>query len=450
MALDFRILGPLEVVHDGEPVALGTPKMRDLLAVLVLDAPAPVTADVLTEQLWGETPPSDASGSLQSYVSRLRASFGGSRDVLVTRGNGYLLDITADACDASRFEALTRDGRAALAEGRHEDAAATLLDALAMWRGTALQDVSGTRAEAEALRLNELRLAALEERLEAELAFRAPAELAAELEALASQHPLRERFAAQRMRALYRAGRQADALAAYEALRRRLADELGVDASEDVRNLYEAILRQDSSVAAPTVPPSPAPDVRLHIHVRGPEHSADLELSGRLITVGRAPGNDVLLKDPLVSGTHAALERVGAAWAIRDLGSRNGTWVNGQRLAGERVVGASDEIRVGDTILHCRVTAPAMTATIGAMRPPDLADLERDVLIELCRPVLLPGGSGAPADASAIAKALAAATSTVEKTLGVLRDKFGVPIGDDELLASQAIATGAVTIGDLR
>jgi DNA-binding SARP family transcriptional activator len=448
--LDFRILGPLEVMRDGAPVALGTPKMRDLLALLVLDAPTPVTADVITEQLWGDDPPSDVSGSLQSYVSRLRSSFAGARDVLVTRGSAYFLDIGPDRCDASRFEDATRLARSLLHEGRHADASSAFREALAMWRGRALQDVGGTRAEAEAMRLNELRLAALEDRLEADLAVASPAELVAELEVLALQHPLRERFWAQRMRALYRAGRQADALAAYDELRSRLSDELGLDPSEELRLLHQAILRQDASLAAGAEPPAPAGAARLQIHVRGPETAMDLELPGKLVTIGRAPGNDVVLGDPLVSGTHAALERVGHAWSIRDLGSRNGTWVNGRRLVGERVLGPADEVRFGDTVLLCRVTTPASTPTIGVVRAPELAALERQVLVELCRPLLEPGSGGEPASAGAIATSLSAAPSTVTKTLRALCEKFGVPDDAFDLLGAQALESGAVTPSDLR
>ena len=447
VALDIRILGPLEVLRDGQPVALGTPKMRDLLAVLVLDAPAPVTADVLVEQLCGDKVPTDASGSIQSYVSRLRSSFGDARDVLITRGSSYLLDIPADACDATRFETTTREARVLLDEGRNADAAATFRDALALWRGSALQDVGGTRAEAEALRLNELRIAAIEDRIDAELGFRPPAELAAELEALTVQHPLRERFWAQRMLALYRAGRQADALAAYEELRRRLAGDLGLDPSEQLRRLYEAILRQDASLA--TERPEAASDTpRLHIHVDGPSGVLDLEVAGRVMTIGRAPDNDVVLDDPLVSGTHAALERVGSAWSIRDLGSRNGTFVNDTRLSGERIIAATDEIRLGGTMLRCRVTASSTAPTIGVVRAPELSTLERDVLAELCRPIVKEGSGGRPASTAAIARLLGASASTVGKTLDGLEEKFGV--GDRVLLAAQAISSGAVTVAELQ
>ena len=448
-ALDFRILGPLEVVRDGESVRLGTPKMRDLLALLVLDAPTPVAADVIVEQLWGDDPPTDVSGSLQSYVSRLRSAFAEAREVLVTRGSAYLLDIGPEQCDASRFEDRTRLARALLEEGRHADASAVFREALEMWRGSALQDIGTTRAEAEAMRLDELRLAALEDRLEAELAIASPAELAAELEVLTVRHPLRERFWAQRMRALYRAGRQADALAAYDELRRRLTGELGLDPSEELRLLQQAILRQDPALSVRAEPTSSAGTVRLQIHVRQPNGVTDLELPGKLVTIGRAPGNDVVLDDPLVSGTHAALERVGHAWSIRDLGSRNGTWVNGRRLVGERVLGPTDEVRVGDTVLLCRVTTPASTPTIGAVRAPELAALERRVLVELCRPLLEPGGDGEPASVGAIARSLSAAPSTVRKTLDVLCEKFGLPVDALDLLGAQALESGAVTPADL-
>lgn len=445
---DIRILGPLEVRRGAEPVALGTPKMRDLLAVLVLDAPSAVAADVLVEQLWGEYAPSDAPGSIQSYVSRLRTSFGDARDVLVTRGGAYLLDVAPDVIDATRFEQLTRDARARRDAGKDAEASSAFRDALALWRGTALQDVTGTRAEAEALRLNELRLAVLEERLDVELRFSPPAELAAELEALTAQYPLRERFWAQRMRALYRAGRQADALAAYSGLQQRLSDELGLDPSDELRRLYEAILRQDASLADGDVPATAAGAPRLHVHVESASGSSDLELTGRLMTVGRAPDNDVVVSDPLVSATHAALERVGSAWSIRDLGSRNGTFVNGERLRGERIIAATDEIRIGDTVLRCHVTAPATAPTIGVVRTPEVSGFERAVLVELCRPVLQPGSRGEPASATAIAAALDASATTIKRTLAALGEKFGAK-GDSATLAAQALESGVVTVAEL-
>jgi DNA-binding SARP family transcriptional activator len=446
--IDVRILGTLEVLRDGEPVALGTPKMRDLLAVLVLEAPTPVSADVLAEQLWGDRAPSDAYGSIQSYVSRLRSSLETARDVLVTRGGAYLLQVDRGAIDATRFERSIRDARARRDAGKDEEAAAAFRDGLALWRGSALQDVGGTRVEAEAARLNELRLAVLEECLDAELACRAPADVAAELEALTAQHPSRERFWAQRMRALYLAGRQADALATYEELRHRLADELGLDPSEELRRLHEAILRQDASLAAGRPPVAAGSSTRLQIHVDGPSGPVDLEVAGRSMTIGRAPENDVVVSDPRVSGTHAALERVGNAWSIRDLGSRNGTFVNGSRLQGERVVAATDEIRIGDSTLRCRVTAPSTPPTIGVVRAPELDARERRILLELCRPIATAGSGGEPASPATIAEALGTSAADVRRALSVLGERFGV--GDDPVvIAAHAIESGAVSIAEL-
>jgi DNA-binding SARP family transcriptional activator len=251
---EFRLLGPLEVVEDGSSLALGGGKQRALLAMLLLHANEVVGTDRLIDELWGESPPLTVNKSIHVYVSRLRKELGEER--LVTRSPGYVLHVEPDELDLQRFEAL-------LAEARDGDAdaattARTLREALALWRGSPLADLAYEPfAQSAIARLEELRWAALEARIDADLASGRHEELVGELQALVAEHPLRERLHAQLMLALYRSGRQADALEAYRTARELLMDELGLDPGEELRRLEAAILRQDPALE-PHAEPSPA------------------------------------------------------------------------------------------------------------------------------------------------------------------------------------------------
>ena len=247
--LEFRILGPLEVVDGGEPIAVAGRNQRALLTVLLLRGGRPVSTERLVDELWGETPPRTATASLQNAVSQLRKVLGA--DVLVTRSTGYALEVDLDQVDLGRFERLVRQARDAEPDAR----AALLRDALALWRGSPLADCEHEPwAQSEIHRLEELRLTALEERIAADLELGRPTELVGELETLAAAHPLRERLRGQLMLALYRAGRQADALAAYHDARRSRGEELGIEPSPELQALYGSILRQERSLIR-TPPP---------------------------------------------------------------------------------------------------------------------------------------------------------------------------------------------------
>jgi len=248
--MEFRVLGSLEVVdHDG-PLALGAPKQRALLAVLLLHRGEPVSADRLIDEIWGEQPPASATKIVQGYVSNLRKVLGDGR--LVTQGRGYMLQIEPGQTDAARFEALAAEGRRALEDGDALTAAAVLREALEVWRGPALTDFAYEPfAQPEIARLEEARLAALEDRIDADLASGEDARLVGELEALVREHPLRERLQGQLMLALYRSGRQADALETYHVARDRLIDELGLEPCPELKELERAILAQDSALSAP-------------------------------------------------------------------------------------------------------------------------------------------------------------------------------------------------------
>jgi predicted ATPase/DNA-binding SARP family transcriptional activator len=267
LATQFRILGPVEAFVDDTPAPLGAPKQRALLALLLLNRRRVVPAEQLIDGLWGEKPPASALQSLQVYVHGLRRALGGER--IETSGRGYRAVVSEEELDLDCFERLLGRGRAAIDAQRPDDAAGELREALALWRGAPLADLPDeTRRAAKAERLDELRLTALELRLDAELACGRHDSVVAELEGLTTEHPYRERFLQQRLLALYRGGRQAEALEVYRGARRLLADELGLEPSPALQELERAILRQDPGLTAPVAPtrtarPLPVPPTPL-------------------------------------------------------------------------------------------------------------------------------------------------------------------------------------------
>jgi DNA-binding SARP family transcriptional activator len=250
--MEFRLLGPLEVVEGDRSLALGGGKQRSLLAVLLLHANEVVSRDRLIAELWTGRPPATAAKNIQIYVSRLRKELGDRN--LTTRSPGYVLQVEPGELDLARFETLVAEAR--LADPRR--AADKLRTALALWRGPPLADLAYEPfAQTEIARLEEMRLAALEARFDADLAAGRHAELVAELRATIEEHPLREHLRAQLMLALYRAGRQAEALDAYQVARRELAEELGLEPSEELRRLEQAVLMHDPAIEIePTAKPS--------------------------------------------------------------------------------------------------------------------------------------------------------------------------------------------------
>jgi DNA-binding SARP family transcriptional activator len=241
--MEFRLLGPLEVVEGDRSLALGGHKQRSLLAVLLLHANEVVSSERLIDDLWGEAPPATVAKSIQVYVSGLRKQLGERR--LVTRTPGYVLRVDPSELDAARFERLIAEARSA-DPGR---AAEKLREALALWRAPPLADLAYEPfAQAEIARLEELHLGAVEQRIDADLATGRHADVVAELEALIGRHPLRESLRGQLMLALYRSGRQAEALETYQAARSALIEELGIEPSRRIRELHQAILVQDPSL----------------------------------------------------------------------------------------------------------------------------------------------------------------------------------------------------------
>jgi DNA-binding SARP family transcriptional activator len=343
--MNFRILGPLEVWDRGRGVELRRPKLRALLAVLLLRARETVSSDALIDALWGEMPPRTARAALQNYVAQLRHALGPG--VLDTRGGGYLLDVTPEQIDLGHFEQLVAESRDADGEER----LAKLQEALALWRGPPLADLAFEPfAAPEISRLEELRTATLEDLIDAQLALGAGAGLLDRLEPLLAEHPFRERLRGQQMLALYRDGRQAEALAAYQEARRTLVDELGIEPGTALRELEQAILRQDPSLDAPGRPAKkkPPPEERrkvvtiLFADVACPDtfdpellRKTSLDalarvrsvLEGHGGTIEQRAGDEVMAafgvprshEDDVLRAARAALELRTEVWALSDV-----------------------------------------------------------------------------------------------------------------------------------
>ena len=255
--MEFRILGPLEAVDGDRALPLGGGRPRALLALLLTRANQVVSTDLLIDELWGARPPKQALNTIQYYVSQLRRTLGADR--IVTRPPGYLIRVEPDELDLARFERLAA-----------RDDAESLREALSLWRGPALADLaSESFAREEAARLEELRLAVQERRIDADLEDGRSAELVAELEPLIAQHPLRERLRGQLMLALYRSGRQADALAAYQQARSTLVDELGIEPGPALQELERAMLRQDPSLDLARELPTPERSILVAVRAEG-------------------------------------------------------------------------------------------------------------------------------------------------------------------------------------
>lgn len=253
--MEFRLLGPLEVVHRGRPVRLVRPKERAVLALLLLRANDLVSCDRLIDELWGERAPETARHTLEAYISRLRGIFAGvgGSELIERRAGGYVIHVAPGQLDSERFERLLEEGEEALASGAAEHADEKLREALGLWRGEVLSDlVFEPLPAAEIARLDELRLVAIEAQVEAALALGRDGVLVAELHMLVSRYPLRERLRAQLMLALYRLGRQAEAIDVYVQGKELLAEQLGIDPDPDLQRLYAQILRHDATLVAPS------------------------------------------------------------------------------------------------------------------------------------------------------------------------------------------------------
>jgi YVTN family beta-propeller protein len=276
--MDFRILGHLEVSNEGDPVRLGGSKQRALLAMLLVHANEPVSVDTLADELWSDDPPDRAAKNIQVQISRLRKVLegehhqpdgpnGGANSIVLTRPHSYLIRVESEQLDLHRFQRLLAEGTEALAADAPLGAEAKLLEALELWRGPPLADFSfESFAQAAIAHMDELHLAAIELLFTAQLELGHHADVIGPLGTLVADHPYRERLLEQLMLSLYRSGRQADALAAYQAARHALVDELGIEPGADLRQLEAKILTQDPALdlpkalpATPRAPPAEPP-----------------------------------------------------------------------------------------------------------------------------------------------------------------------------------------------
>jgi DNA-binding SARP family transcriptional activator len=308
-AVRYRLLGPVVALVDGRVVELGGPRHRGVLVVLLTQAGRLVPASRIIDAVWGDEPPASAANLVQRSVSQLRKAVG--HDAIETRGAGYMARVEPDALDLHVFERLARAGSVALGDGHFEEAAGVLREALALWRGAALADLADQPfLEHEAARLEEMRLLALERALEADLACGRPADALAEAEELVHAHPLRERPRELVMRALYGAGRQAEALEAYRRTRATFVEELGIEPGPALQELERAILRQDRSLApqdatAPA-PPRPGAD-RLRTLLVAPLGAAGPEgLIALAERLARQPPREIVLAETVSDGGELA------------------------------------------------------------------------------------------------------------------------------------------------
>jgi len=312
-AVEFRILGPLEILDGELRLPLGGAKRRAVVALLLLEANQVVPTERLVDGVWGNDPPAAAVGSLQNHVLRLRRVLG---DRLVTRAPGYLLRVEPYELDLDRFRRLVEEGRS----DEPAQAAALLAEALALWRGPPLADLAGEPTGLAAAHLDELRLEALELRIDADLELGLHAQLVAELEQLVAEHPFRERLRAQLLLSLYRSGRQAEALEAYADSRATLVDELGAEPGPELQELHRAILRHDSALAGPA-PEAPT------------ERPGRIEEARKTVTVMLADLAAAPPSDPEARREHLRAIREAAASTLHAHGGHIG------RSAEDRVLG---------------------------------------------------------------------------------------------------------------
>lgn len=359
-SVTIGVLGPVEASVDGASANLGGPKPRAVIAALAANAGHVVSGAQLADAVWGEDHDvARPDHTLQTYVSSLRKALGA--DGLVTQPPGYRLDPAVVDIDVVRFEARRVRGRSVLATDP-TTAIDALTEALAPWRGPAFADLRDRDwFETRGARLDEQRLATEEDLCDALLACGRHDDVIHRLEALTEAHRFRERPRGQLMVALYRAGRQADALAVYGSTRALLVEELGIEPGDELRRFESAVLEQDPTLLAPTIPARSTDDsVAATVDTRGLERAGTLVLpDGQRVALaagptllGRAPGSTVQLTDNRVSRRHALIEVTGTAPLLTDLDSTNGTTVNDEPVAAPRALVPGDVISLGGLVLR--------------------------------------------------------------------------------------------------
>lgn len=364
MNVDFCVLGPLEVSVDRQPLPLGRPKQRAVLALLLINRNRPVQSDSIIDAIWGDSAQADATHNLHVYVANLRKILGSAgldpRTVLASARPGYRLNVPDLACDLGRFTTEKAAGVQAAAAGRFGQASDRLSAALAQWRGPVLDDLREFQfAETFATALVEDKVVAQVMRAEAEIACGRGALVISELENLVAEHPYREPLWAQLITAYYVAERQTDALDAYRRLRSALSEDLGIDPGPTLHSLHQRILRQEP-LDVQRIAQSDASEVftmlESHTSTSSPAaaHRAQLrDAAGRCYPletvatgIGRREDNAVVLDDPRVSRYHATVIDTGASFVINDLRSANGVQVASQRIRGSATLADGDIITI--------------------------------------------------------------------------------------------------------
>ncbi len=367
-ALWFAALGPFECSWDGRLLNLGGTKQQMVLALLVLEANSAVSVDRLVDWVWQEDAEPRNAATLQVYMSNLRRVLGPTserlgRPLIVTRRPGYELQLLEDESDLLLFELLCREGETAGQNGHPSGSVTAFRAALTLWRGEPLSGLPVDVVHSGATRRLQLtRVTVMEQTAEAELAVGRHREILGELQTWVSENPLYERLRGHLMLALYRCGRQADALAVYREGRVLLVEELGIDPSHELRELESRILNQDRVLDFVLKRPDPlvqSPSTQVRSSVLGSE--AILECGGTrvvldrpVLTIGRLPDRDLVLDDVDVSRRHAEVRRHGRSFRLVDLGSVNGTVVNGARVA-EHVLADGDVVRLGSVEMTFRL-----------------------------------------------------------------------------------------------
>ncbi len=383
-ALDFGVLGPLQVRVDREPVPLGTPKQSAVLALLLINRNRPVPRDSIIAAIWDEdSPEADATHNLHVYVANLRKVFGATgvdaKTVLASARPGYQLNVPDAACDLGRFNTEKAAGVQAAAAGRFALASDRLSAALAQWRGPVFGDLREFRfVEPFAAALLEDKVVAHILRAEAEIACGRAGSVIAELEDLVGEHPYREPMWAQLITAYYLAERQTDALDAYRRLRSTLSEELGIDPGPTLRALHERILRQeplDVQQIARSDASEVATILELHTSTTNTAASSNRaqlrDIAGRcypletVVTgIGRHGDNGVVIDDPKVSRYHATIIDTGASFVINDLRSANGVVVARERVRGSVTLNDGDIIGIGGHQFTFEIAASGISAGV--------------------------------------------------------------------------------------
>jgi DNA-binding SARP family transcriptional activator len=365
--VQVRVLGHLEVIVDGQSLHLGGPKQRAVLGVLALEPNRVVPVERLVSAVWGEEDAGDRTRTLQVHMSNLRRALKsaaqalGREQVLVTRPPGYALEVPSEGHDLLVFERNAAEARDDVRCSDFLSALGRFKSALTQWRGTPLADLADEPFVANvATRLEAARAAVVEDRYDVELALGRHAEVLTDLVGLLEDDPLNERRRALVMVALYRCGRQAQALEVYQAGRRLLADELGLQPSPDLQALEGRILAQDPTLAAPAAE-APTGETATVLRSSIAVPSAALVVGDRRVlleravtSIGRRAENDIVMDDDRVSRGHAVVRRVGDDYMVVDQSSSNGTFVNDEQVT-ERVLTNGDSLMFGSTVVRFEV-----------------------------------------------------------------------------------------------